>query len=240
MEPNKFDKSIKEKMEGRVIAPSDAAWDKLNAMLEVGDRPKRKYSWLYIAASFAGLLLVSSIFLFQEKLGRINTNSTNPVVIEQQSIQHSEKSKDVTKEPLSLQKANSGIIAIANKKEKSFHKKQLHHWKEKEVLVATTTKEEEKGYAVISAERKEAQSNSKNKYITGESLLAAVSNSNVVLTNSKIKPIINKTGTAVDPNILLSSVENELNASYRESAIDKISKKLNAIKSAVANRNYQE
>ena len=50
----------------------------------------------------------------------------------------------------------------------------------------------------------------------------------------------NEIRTTVDPNVLLSSVENELNESYRESAIDKISKKLNAIKTAVANRNYQE
>ena len=59
MEPNKFDKSIKDKMEARTIEPSADAWEKLEAIMPMADKPKRKYVWLYIAASFVGLLLIS-------------------------------------------------------------------------------------------------------------------------------------------------------------------------------------
>jgi hypothetical protein len=62
MEPNKFDQSIKEKMEARAIVPSAEAWEKLEAMMPLVEKPKRKVAWLYIAASFTGLLIVGTIF----------------------------------------------------------------------------------------------------------------------------------------------------------------------------------
>ena len=239
MEPNKFDKSIKNKMEARTIVPSTDAWDKLEAMLDDANKPKRNCSWIYIAASFVGLLFVGSIIMFQEESHSINTNHPRPVVIKEQSTKNpSENGKDSNKVQLSFQKGNSGIIAVT--KENDLHKKQLHHWKEKQRIAATTAKGPEKEYEVVSADKKEARSIYKNKYSTGESLLAAISDSKIVETSGQEIVRKNEIRTTVDPNVLLSSVENELNESYRESAIDKISKKLNAIKTAVANRNYQE
>lgn len=241
MEPNKFDKSIKDKMEARTIVPSADAWDKLEAMLDDANKPKRNYSWIYIAASFVGLLFVGSIIMFQEESNSINTNHPRPVVIKEQSTKNpSENGKDSNKVQLSFQKGNSGIIAVTKENENDLHKKQLHHWKEKQRIAATTAKGPEKEYEVVSADKKEARSIYKNKYSTGESLLAAISDSKIVETSGKEIVRKNEIRTTVDPNVLLSSVENELNESYRESAIDKISKKLNAIKTAVANRNYQE
>jgi hypothetical protein len=42
MEPNKFDQSIKEKMEARTIVPSAEAWEKLETMMPLVEKPKRK------------------------------------------------------------------------------------------------------------------------------------------------------------------------------------------------------
>ena len=233
MEPNKFDKSIKDKMEARTIVPSADAWDKLEAILDDANKPKRNYSWIYIAASFVGLLFVGSIIMFQEESNSINTNHPRPVVIKEQSTKNpSENGKDSIKVQLPFQKGNSRIIAIKKENENDLHKKEL--------IVASTAKGEEKEYQVVSADKKEARSIYINKYSTGESLLAAISDSKLVATSGKEIVRKNKIRTSIDPNVLLSSVENELNESYRESAIDKISKKLNAIKTAVANRNYQE
>lgn len=233
MEPNKFDKSIKDKMEARTIVPSADAWDKLEAILDDANKPKRNYSWIYIAASFVGLLFVGSIIMFQEESNSINTNHPRPVVIKEQSTKNpSENGKDSIKVQLPFQKGNSRIIAITKENENDLHKKEL--------IVASTAKGEEKEYQVVSADKKEARSIYINKYSTGESLLAAISDSKLVATSGKEIVRKNKIRTSIDPNVLLSSVENELNESYRESAIDKISKKLNAIKTAVANRNYQE
>jgi hypothetical protein len=42
MEPNKFDQSIKEKMEARTIVPSAEAWEKLEAMMPLVENQNGK------------------------------------------------------------------------------------------------------------------------------------------------------------------------------------------------------
>jgi hypothetical protein len=44
-------------MEARTIVPSAEAWEKLETMMPLVEKPKRKVAWLYIAASFTGLLM---------------------------------------------------------------------------------------------------------------------------------------------------------------------------------------
>ena len=52
MEPNKFENQIKDKLEGRAIQPSSKSWDRLDAMLSVEEKPKKKsFLWYYVAAS---------------------------------------------------------------------------------------------------------------------------------------------------------------------------------------------
>ena len=70
MEPNKFEKDFREKLNQRKIEPSDKAWDRLDAMLSVAEKkqPKKKNNrWLYIAASLVGFLLVGTFFFNQKQ-----------------------------------------------------------------------------------------------------------------------------------------------------------------------------
>jgi hypothetical protein len=43
----------------------------------------------------------------------------------------------------------------------------------------------------------------------------------------------------VDPNSLLTNVEKELDVNYRETTLDKLSRKFQDAKNAFANRNYE-
>ncbi len=68
MEPlNKTELDFKNKLDAREIAPSDAAWDRLDAMLAVSEdkKPSRGYGWLYMAASIIGFLAIGAVFLSQ-------------------------------------------------------------------------------------------------------------------------------------------------------------------------------
>jgi len=69
MEQNKLETQFKEKLNSREIKPTELAWDRLDTMLSIAEvtKPKRKFSWLYIAASFIGLLLLSTVFLNQKE-----------------------------------------------------------------------------------------------------------------------------------------------------------------------------
>ena len=75
MEQNKLETQFKEKLNSREIKPKEMAWDRLNAMLSVAEpskgeqvqKPKHKFTWLYIAASFIGFLMISTVFFNQKE-----------------------------------------------------------------------------------------------------------------------------------------------------------------------------
>ena len=79
--------------------------------------------------------------------------------------------------------------------------------------------------------------NNKPVYVSPEKLLASVENNkeNSSITRSnKVKSTVK-----VDANSLLSSVESEITEEYRETTFDKLKRKFNEAKTAVANRNYE-
>ncbi len=235
MEPNKFDESIKTKMEARTIAPSADAWGKLEAMIPaVVDKPKPKYVWLYIAASFVGLLLLSSVFFNQTTANGIDT--TIPIVVKQVQTNINLEKSTVNKEEEALsQKGNSAIVVSESIREKVINKKESNQLNKKEIVFNNG-----KVVNVNTTEIKVVESISRNKYTSAQKLLAAVSDVNGDVKTNEKSLVLNRVGNSVDPNSLLSSVEKELNETYKESAIEKFNKKLNAVKTAFVNRNYQE
>ncbi|WGD35266.1 hypothetical protein [Olleya sp. YS] len=70
MAPNKFEKQLKDTLEGRTIAPSQKAWSQLDTALQT-QQTKSKYTfwWLGIAATFLGVCL--AIY--------ISKNNSNPI-----------------------------------------------------------------------------------------------------------------------------------------------------------------
>lgn len=92
-EQNKFDSQVRQKIQSREIQPSIKSWDRLDAMLTVAEKKnKPKFKWLYIAASFLGFILVTTIFLQQnnvastpevEVVSRDNNNPAKPSILSQ-------------------------------------------------------------------------------------------------------------------------------------------------------------
>ncbi|WP_299431694.1 hypothetical protein [uncultured Aquimarina sp.] len=65
MAPLKFEDSIKEKLEQRTIRPSNGSWEKLEGKLDdqLSQKKTKKYWWLGIAASIAGFLIVTTVYM---------------------------------------------------------------------------------------------------------------------------------------------------------------------------------
>ena len=81
MEPNKLESQFREKLSYREINPSGAAWDRLEAMLTVAEKPKRNYTFWYVAASIVGFLFVGTVFFNQkENPISIDKNEEQPVL----------------------------------------------------------------------------------------------------------------------------------------------------------------
>lgn len=233
MEPNKFDKIIKEKIEARTIAPSNDAWQKLEAMMVIADKPKRSYSWLYIAASFVGILIVSSVFFNQKE--SINIHRSNPVVLDQ-NAKNTNADKNEKNDEVVTTSHNGNSVAVANK----YINRKEPVQQQEEVIVPNSNIYKEQQLATVSSKKNDSQSTAIHRYISAQNLLAAVSDNKVEVISTNKTFEKNRSGKTVDPNRLLSSVETELNQSFKESALDKFNKKLNAIKTAVVNRNFEE
>jgi hypothetical protein len=239
MEVNNFDRDIREKLETREILPSARSWDRLEGMLTVVDKPKHPSYWMYIAASFVGLLFIGTIYFNGVETGVINKG--NPIVQEQKiDKKYLEKPEIINKKVLPSQiqrkssNENRGVVTNDNLKKDPKHLVN----KNKEILLFNQSKENNS--TVNYTEEKRCQSLSRTKYISAEKLLAEISYTN--LEAEAADRTIEKTRkiSAVDPSSLLSNAETELDQSFKESALQKLDKKFNAIKIAVASRNYEE
>lgn len=230
MEPNKLEQDFKKKLEQRTIQPSEMAWDRLDAMLSVTEKKKPNRTWMYMAASFLVFLLVGSLFLKQEKEnngnGVIKTGDAVVTVDQPAETTNEAGDKQVTVPTIKNQEA---IITAPVRNQKAVAvttiKRTAAISKEKTVTVQNTIVIKE---ALAVTDKKEPtviQSGTET-----QSLIAAATHQTAAKGKSTVK---------VDPNSLLSSVEGELTDSYRSKTFQGVVKNFNAVKTAVANRNYE-
>ena len=227
MEPNKIDNQIREKLNAREIQPSAQAWDRLDAMLTVSEekKPKKGYGWFFVAAStilFFGL----GFFLFNSNETTEINNSTPIVTTINEEIDTVETNKI---NEISVEKEQHVLV----QNEMNFSKTQTNKKSEEaNKLMETENILEEK----ISPNSQLPTPNS-YKYVLPENLLAEVQTGEKVITSDKkISP---KAKMKVDANSLLTNVEKELDENYRETTLDKLNRKFQDAKSALANRNYE-
>ncbi|OYQ43162.1 hypothetical protein CHU92_03620 [Flavobacterium cyanobacteriorum] len=235
MEPNKLEKEFREKLAKRTIEPGKMAWDRLDAMLSVAENKKkpRKKTWLYIAAGFAGFVLLGALFFKtnykQEEDFEVNSGGTivtapaNPVLPHHNKVQQTEEENN--KMPAAVNVNDTVPIGVAVNKGKPSAKTNsyintadpVHH-----------NAGNESGSSIV------------NNPATENTVAVAVAPEkpadNDIAQNT---PAPKKKAIKVDANALLSSVEGELDESFRTKALNTITKNYNTIKTSLANRNHQ-
>jgi hypothetical protein len=218
MAQHNLDNQIKEKLNGRDIQPSAQAWDRLDAMLTVSEEKKSKkgYGWFFVAAStilFFGL----GFFLF-------NSNETN-------EINNSIPVVTTINEELDSTETNK-INEISFKKEQPILVQNEVNYPEAKNNKLKKADELEKEVNLI-----QLNPSTITDYPSSEKLLVEVQ------VNQKEIPLIKKNSVKskikIDAASLLSTVEKELDVNYKETTLDKLTKKFQDAKSALANRNYE-
>jgi hypothetical protein len=221
MEPNKIDNQIRQKLIGREIQPSAQAWDRLDVMLAVSEakKPKKNTGWFFVAASvllFFGL----GYFLYNTNVTTEINNSVPVVTTGNEKM-----------EPIETNKINQ--IAV-EKEQPLLVQNEVHDSKKQSKFIKSVgTNELIKEKSIF----QENPSPNTHKYVSPETLLVEAQ------THEKINPSDKKTiakpKIKVDATSLLTSVEKELDDTYKESTLDKLSKKIQDAKSALVNRNYE-
>ena len=236
MQSNKFDNQLQEKLNPRTIAPSPKSWDRLDAMLSVQEekKPRKGFLWLYIAASFL-VFFGLGIFLFNSD-GNVKINTQIPVMVEAEKSKEAEKIKDAV-EPtvinqIGIEKTQPVLVQNEINPSKGVNSIQ----KTTTISNKTNSVQEHDNNANPTYHLQPTTSNA-FKYISPENLLAEVQNEKKTVSSEN--KINKKASVKIDANALLSTVEKELDDSYRETNLDKLNKNFNAIKTAIVNRNYE-
>ncbi|MFD2600514.1 hypothetical protein [Flavobacterium suzhouense] len=223
MEPNKMEKDFREKLEQRTIQPSDMAWDRLDAMLSVAEnkKPKKNRSWMYIAAAFLVFLLVGVLFLNQEK-GNSGIDTNNSIVVNDNEVQNESDSVE-----------NEVVIAPVRTEEAVAYQSPRKQSEKVNAEAAKTVIKTEKATQILPQEV--IVSNEKQ-----ESPIIVRENTDKILADATSAETAKKKSTVkVDPNSLLSAVEEELDDSFKDRVLIGAAKNFKAVRSAVANRNYE-
>jgi hypothetical protein len=242
MEPNKFDNQIKEKLDGRTIQPSAQAWDRLDAMLTVAEKPKRNSNWMYVAASFVGFLLIASVFFSQTE--ELIDSEKKDVVIGYPIISKVSGSpiNNEINEKSSNKKGSDKIANVTGEEDKKTAAKSNRIKEVKERVLINKEKSNEN----LIAQNSDSKIENSNTQIISQKTISLKSNDASVdelvalaEQSSKKESLTKKASIKVDASRLLSLVDGELELSFREKVISKLNKNYQSVKVAFNNRNLE-
>jgi hypothetical protein len=229
MKNSAVENQFREKINIREIIPSKASWDRLDAMLTVAEKPKRNFKWMYIAASFLGFLMISTLYFDKNKKGAI-INNDNIVVNEPKNTSE-----------ISVKSAKVNLVEVETTKgvEKKLASKEMKSGIDSNSLVSNAAiqvveKEviQEPQIPIINQKAEQKIVLQKSKYVNVDELLASVDNAS---QENGLRVV--KSNVKVSSNELLTQVDGELDLSFREKAIKTVNQKFRTAKLALSNRN---
>ena len=259
MAPIKFEENIKDKLEQRTIQPSSDAWSKLSERLDAEPKKKKKgYWWLGVAASFIGLLIVSSILFSGDSGGNntpviVNDNTENTVidaennlVVNEEEVQKNEiaieeleiKSEIPVKEiikPIKQEQKNK-TEAVVFTEQKNLQKTTMESVAQQETIIATDinevkTTEDLKVDEVVAQILKLQEQKST---VTDAEIDALLKQAERELMSKRLYETSTQT---VDAELLLLQVETDIDQSFRDRVFDALKSGYKKVKTAVAERN---
>lgn len=209
-----FEKQAREKLAHREIQPSNQSWNRLEQLLDQQEQPKKRFFYWWIAASIVGIFILVNFFDSSE------TNEESlPTKVVVKELKQTETSIKTMGQP-------DLIPSSPNVTSKNHSVAIVQPEMIKKTIPTSTRSEGDRIHQEVK--------------VTED----IVANQNVVKSSEiqlNEKPAITSaTKIKVDPNLLLSQVDGELELSFREKVIAKVNQNYQTVKVALANRNNQE
>ena len=238
---NNFEKQVQQKLSNREIKPSENSWDRLDAMLSVEEKPKNKgFFWINIAASFIVLASVGYYFYNQTKTFVSVKEEIIIVEAEEKNIENKEEKIEVRN------KIDDEVLVEYNIKSEIRNQTTdnvsqiTNKNQELPILNQRVSISNQSNENTVISQILNQKPTSSNRYTSAEKLLAEATNAKFESKTTENEKKQLKKRISVNPNTLISNAENEIYESYRESALEKLNKNFNSIKTVLANRNYEE
>lgn len=251
MGPNKFEQHIKEELNKREIRPSANAWDKISEKLETTQKSKKtNYLWLGIAASFAGLLIISTIYFKNDKT---DSNTTDTIVdTDKESIEIKNEQAIPLPENIEETQIGNATTNIQEKFEESERKpnqinpEKLNNYPEKNEIITTVN--------VVSQVQLYKDTISTEKLIQEKiaeviEIVDRLEQNKETVTDLEVDSLIMKAqqellqdkifhkNQSVDAMALLNEVENELDKPLKDQLFELLKQGIYETRNVIADRN---
>lgn len=245
MEPDKFEKHIKNQLHKREINPSDNAWDKISGQLQKTEPIKSKrFFWYGVAAAFIGILIISSLYFnisdesIDSGIQIVETPNepefipkTEAVVIKQNAI---EEKITISDKP-NIKDAKKPSVQVETESDLNTEIASTVGFSSKIIKADAVPKETEqlvnaKIGEIVAQVNLSENSNLPVSSIEVDSFLRQAQQE--ILTDK----IFNQEGK-VDALALLNEVEGELDKSFREQIFESLKTGFLKVRTAIADRN---
>ncbi len=245
MEPDKFEKHIKDQLSNREINPSENAWKSISGQLQNPESPKsNRRFWYGVAAVFIGILIISTLYL----------NRSDEVI--ESGIQIVETPNDTTGIP---KRENKVVEQNVTEDKVTFFNKPFPVESERAMVKVETTinsnsqftaLDQSKGQVVedkVVRSQTEKLINAKIAEIVAQ--VDLIENGNLSISNAEVDSLLRKAQNElvtdkifnregqVDAMALLNEVEGELDKSFREQIFESLKTGFLKVRTAVADRN---
>ena len=254
MEPNKFEKHIKDTLEKRTIQPSKDAWHQLENKLNTSTNQQKSnyFMWIGIAASIVGVLLVVSQFLNDNQ-----TDNIEPIIVNNPKVETQDLPTQIAVEKIDANKQNK-VSEKSDSKAKPIIKTPVLKINPKEQQPIASSEPVVPDQAIVPETPKINHVEIKQNKLSFEdekiqdviAQVQSLKDQNKTVTNAEIETLLQQaqkdirqqqmydenTGV-VDARLLLEDVETDLDQSFREKAFEALKANFNFIKTAVAKRN---
>ena len=247
MEPNKLETQFKTKLNSREIKPSNSAWDRLDVLLTVSEKPKRNLNWMYIAASFLGFIFIANVFFSQTENV---SDKENVVFVREKELKNLPAGMQVEKK---LKNENQ-IVQHSIINQETNQKNQLiqnsivtrelrSNWRSNQKTNQKNTTNQKNLNQLVKNEIVNQKTEQKPIILESNKELQKIvaintldKNDEAILDNLTSKQI-EYSKISIKPNDLLSQVDGELELTFREKVIQSVSKNFKSVKVALENRN---
>ncbi len=254
MDNQSMDNKIKKYFEHRTIDPSTLAWDRLDSMLTVAEKPKKRFTIYYIMAFAASLVTILVMFIGPNSEQTKNIEATNNVAVSQNDAVDKEvKVMDnklvQTKDIIVENGADKKVINSKEDKSQSSLIVQNDKKSDDISIVQNTiitaipenkTAQNLVSENIVSSEIISQKVETKNSTfkIDPEALLASITNVKSATTKTEVAS--NTKRRRIDPNTLLDEAENEVAKGFLVRALSSLKETSDEILTSVSNRNQEK
>ncbi len=254
MHNQSMDHKIKKYFEHRTIDPSTQAWDRLDSMLTVADKPKKRFTIYYMMAFAASLVTFLVMFIGSSNEQLENIEVTNQVAVSQNDAVEKEVKvidNEVVQTKVIIVENVSDKKVIKSKEDKSQSSLIVQNDKKSDDIsiventIITTTPENKTAQNLLSKNMVSSEIVSpkvevkKSTFkIDPEVLLASITN--VKSAPTKTDVATNSKRRRIDPNTLLDEAENVVAKGFLVRALSSLKETSDEILTSVSNRNQEK